>query len=178
MRLLGFGATPLLGALRALTGVDLITDLTGFFALLGGMTDEFRDRATRVQELLHAPETAFLLITSAQAGPTAETLRFAGTLAGSEMTVVGAVVNRVHAALPQGAGGPDQMAALELPADLIAKLTETLSEQTVLAERDAANLARLRSALADKTIIEVPELGDEIHDLEGLLQVREHLFES
>jgi anion-transporting ArsA/GET3 family ATPase len=176
MRLLGLGATPMLGALRALTGVDLITDLTGFFVLLGSMTDEFKDRAKRVQLLLQAPETAFLLITSAQAGPTAETLGFARTLAQSEMTPVGAVVNRVHAALPQGAVSLDP--ALDLPADLLEKLTETLREQTVLAERDAANLAHLRSALAEKPVLEVPELGDEIHDLEGLLQVREHLFGS
>jgi anion-transporting ArsA/GET3 family ATPase len=177
MRLLGLGATPMLGALRALTGVDLITDLTGFFVLLGGMTDEFRDRAKRVDELLHAPETAFLLITSAQAGPTAETLNFAATLAKSQMTPVGAVVNRVHAAVP-GSTGSEQLAGLELPAPLIAKLTQTADEQTVLAERDAANLAHLRSALADKPVIEVPELGDEIHNLEGLLQVRQHLFGS
>jgi anion-transporting ArsA/GET3 family ATPase len=181
MRLLGLGATPMLGALRALTGVDLITDLTGFFVLLGGMTDEFKDRAKRVQELLQAPETAFLLITSAQAGPTAETLSFARTLAQGEMALVGAVVNRVHAALPEGAGGRDRipamdLPAMDLPADLLEKLTETIGEQTVLAERDAANLAHLRSALAEKPVLEVPELDDEIHDLEGLLQVREHLF--
>ena len=60
MRLLGLGAAPVLAALKLVTGVDLASDLTAFFVLLGGMTDEFSARAVRVEELLHAPETAFV----------------------------------------------------------------------------------------------------------------------
>jgi len=47
MRVLGRGATPLLGALRRVTGVDLLTDISAFFQLLGDMTGEFRERAAR-----------------------------------------------------------------------------------------------------------------------------------
>src|SRR5205085_637643 len=45
MRVLGKGATPLIGALRRVTGVDLVTDLGTFFQLLGGMTGDFSERA-------------------------------------------------------------------------------------------------------------------------------------
>ena len=44
------------------------------------------------------------------------------------------------------------------------------------AARDAANVQRLRDALADPPTILVPELEDDVHDLEGLARVRSHLF--
>ena len=54
MRVLGRGAAPLLGALRRVTGVDLIGDLTTFFGLLGDMTEDFSERARGVEEMLRA----------------------------------------------------------------------------------------------------------------------------
>ena len=49
MRVLGRGAAPLLGALRKVTGVDLIGDLSTFFVLLGDMTEDFSARAKQVE---------------------------------------------------------------------------------------------------------------------------------
>ncbi len=68
MRIVGRGAAPFLSALRRITGVDLLADLSTFFTLLGDMTEGFAQRATRVQEMLTATSTAFLLVTSAQRG--------------------------------------------------------------------------------------------------------------
>jgi len=102
MRLLGMGAAPLLGALRLVTGVDLISDLTAFFTLLGGMTDEFSARAERVERLLHAPETAFVLVTSAESRPIDEAIWFRETLRENGMPFTGAIVNRMHPALSPG----------------------------------------------------------------------------
>ena len=50
-RTLGRGALPLLGGLRRITGIDLITDLSVFFGLLGDMTDDFSQRAAQVEQL-------------------------------------------------------------------------------------------------------------------------------
>ena len=47
---------------------------------------------------------------------------------------------------------------------------------SALAARDAANVERLRAALADPPTLVVPELEDDVHDLEGLAAVRAHLF--
>jgi anion-transporting ArsA/GET3 family ATPase len=52
MRIVGRGAAPLLSALRRVTGVDLLGDLSTFFGLLGGMTEEFSRRAAAVERLL------------------------------------------------------------------------------------------------------------------------------
>ena len=52
IRALGRGAPPLLGGLRRITGLDLITDLSMFFQLLGDMTSDFSQRAAQVEQLL------------------------------------------------------------------------------------------------------------------------------
>ena len=49
-------------------------------------------------------------------------------------------------------------------------------EVEALAEREAATVERLRSALGDPPMILVPELDGDVHDVEGLARVRAHLF--
>src|SRR5947207_9121006 len=61
IRALGRGALPLLGGLRRITGIDLISDLATVFQLLGDMSSDFRQRAAQVEQLLRAPSSAFLL---------------------------------------------------------------------------------------------------------------------
>ena len=173
MRLLGMGAAPLLGALRLVTGVDLISDLTAFFTLLGGMTDEFNARAERVDRLLHAPETAFVLVTSAESRPIDEAIWFRETLRENGMPFTGAIVNRMHPPLlPQGE------VPLDLSPDLHAKLAASIAEYTELAERDAAGVEILRAAFTDEPILQVPELDGDVHDVQGLLAMRAELFDD
>jgi anion-transporting ArsA/GET3 family ATPase len=191
MRLLGIGAAPVLGALRLVTGVDLVSDLTTFFALLGGMTDEFNARAVRVDELLHAPETAFVLVSSAQDQPIDEAIRFRETLRDSEMPFVGAIVNRVSRGLawdgvPGESGGrtSDLTAGLaahldaELTVDLASRVAACVADHAVLAERDATNIERLGGAFSGQPILQVPDFSQDIHDIEGLLAIHRVLFDD
>ena len=80
MRVLGRGASPLLAALRRVTGVDLLSDLSTFFGLLGDMTEEFSARAGQVERMLRAPTTTFLLVTAAHAPAIDEAIWFRRTL--------------------------------------------------------------------------------------------------
>ena len=172
MRLLGIGATPVLAALRLVTGVDLVSDLTTFFGLLGGMTEEFKLRARRVDELLHAPDTGFVLVTSAQPGPIDEAIRFRATLREGRLPFAGAIVNRVHQPLPPGAVLPD------LPPDLGATVAASVADYTVLADRDAANIERLRAAFTAEPIMQVPEIERDVGDIRGLLAIHRLLFDE
>ena len=96
MRVLGRGATPLLAALRRVTGIDLLSDLSTFFQLLGDMTNDFSLRAARVEQMLRAETTAFVLVTSAQREPIDEAIWFRRTLEKSGLPFSGVIVNRVH----------------------------------------------------------------------------------
>lgn len=180
MRVLGRGATPLLAALRRITGVDLLADLSTFFQLLGGMTDDFSARAHQVQHMLTAPSTAFLLITSAQTGPIEEAIWFRRTLEESGLPFEGVVVNRVHHDLLGDAepGALDAALIDELGGDLAERVAENVRDYHVLARRDAANIARLEAELDGRPLLLVPQLDDDVHDIAGLLKVHRYLFAS
>lgn len=195
MRVLGRGASPLLGALRRVTGLDLLSDLSTFFALLGNMTEDFSARAAEVERLLHAPSTAFLLVTAASGPAIEEAIWFRRTLEETGLQFAGAVVNRVHpdrgagvGGAPGGAGGgaagaPGGTGALggRLRADLAARVMAAFADEQALARRDAQNLTRLAAELGGTDgppIIRVPQLDGDVHDVAGLERIRAFLFAS
>ncbi|MFL5864718.1 MAG: ArsA family ATPase [Solirubrobacteraceae bacterium] len=180
MRVLGRGAAPFLGALRRVTGADLVGDLTTFFALLGDMTGEFSARARAVERMLKAPTTAFLLVTSAQQAAIDEAIWFRRTLSESGLPFAGVIVNRVHHDILGESEPEDLLSSLheELPADLAARVAENFFDYHRLARRDARNIVRLHRELAEQPLLLVPHLDDDVHDVEGLLRVHRYLFAS
>jgi anion-transporting ArsA/GET3 family ATPase len=181
MRMLGVGAGPLLSALRRVTGVDLIGEMTTFFSLLAGMTDVFSGRARDVDALLRSDDTAFLLICSAQSEPIDEAIWFHRTMREMKLPFAGVVVNRFHHDLGgwlsseelraelAGALGDDQLAE---------RVVANFADYHVLAARDALNVARLERELGEEPLLPVPQFDDDIHDVSGLLRVHEYLFGS
>jgi anion-transporting ArsA/GET3 family ATPase len=180
MRVLGRGATPLLGALRRVTGIDLLADLGTFFQLLAGMTADFSARAAQVEELLRASSTAFVLVTSAEREAVDEAIWFHTTLESGGLPFAGVVVNRVHHDLLSGRDPRGLSRALSglLPPELASRVAENFTDYHVLAARDERNIERLAGALGDDPMVLVPQLDGDIHDLEGLLQMHWYLFAS
>ncbi|MGN6189436.1 MAG: ArsA family ATPase [Conexibacter sp.] len=183
LRLLGRGTGLVLGLLRRVTGAELLSDLSDFFRLLGGLLGGFRERAAQVEALLRAPGTTFLLVTSPEREPIDEALFFQRRLRAAGMALCGAIVNRVHVDELQGEDG----ALDELPARLedAAALSPALAKQVAaafadehaLARRDAANVAHLRTRLGARVpLLLVPLLDEDVHDIDGLARLRAHLF--
>src|SRR4051812_31035251 len=170
-RILGRGTGVVFSIMERLTGVDMLHDLSVFFRALGGMIDGFTERARRVGLLLEDPGTTFLIVTAPRHDPVEEAIFFHRKLRDADMPFGGLVVNRLHS-VPAGNGA--------LPADLdddLARRVETAAhELAALAARDAANVEHLRSELGDPPTIIVPELDGDVHDVEGLAVMREHLF--
>ena len=178
VRAVGRGTAPLLGGLRRITGVDLLADLSTFFGLLGGMTESFALRAAKVQKMLTAPTTGFLLVTSAQREPIDEAIWLRRTLARIGVPFAGVVVNRVHHDMLSGRE-PSQLAAPlaeEIGPALARAVAQNFHDYHVLARRDQRNIARLRHALGGHSLLLVPYLDDDVHDLEGLWRVHRYLF--
>jgi len=183
MRVLGRGAAPFLSALRRVTGVDLLGDLSTFFALLGDMTEAFSLRAQQVERMLKAPTSAFVLVTSAQGAAIDEAIWFRRTLMESGLPFAGVIVNRVHHDRLGDAEPEHLLAALGdgLPSELAARVAENFGDYHLLARRDQRNVARLREELGDLGgwgPILVPHLDDDVHDVAGLLAVHRYLFAS
>jgi anion-transporting ArsA/GET3 family ATPase len=180
MRVLGRGAAPFLAALRRVTGVDLLSDLSTFFGLLGDMTEDFSERAEEVERMLRAPTTAFVLVTSAQSAAIDEALWFRRTLQESGLPFAGVIVNRVHHDILGDAEAGDLLASLResLPNALAGRVAGNFADYHVLARRDTRNIARLDAELGDRPLLLIPHLDDDVHDVEGLLRVRRFLFAS
>jgi anion-transporting ArsA/GET3 family ATPase len=178
MRTFGRSAVPLLGALRRITGVDLLSDLSTFFGLLGDTTESFSLRAAKVQAMLTAPTTAMLLVTSAQRESIEEAIWLRRTLEEIGVPFSGVVVNRVHHDILAGRE-PDQLdtaLAEELGPQLAGAVAENFHDYHVLARRDERNIAALDRELNGKPLLLVPYLDDDVHDLDGLWRVHRYLF--
>jgi anion-transporting ArsA/GET3 family ATPase len=175
--LLGRGTGLVFGLLERLTGVDLLHDLSVFFRALSGMIDGFSERARRVAALLRDPGTTFLIVTAPRHDPVQEAIHFHRKLAEAAMPFGGLVVNRLHRAPAVDGPLPPQLAG-ELCDRLAGRVTAAARELATLAEHDAAGLARLRERLGDPPTVVVPELDDDVHDVDGLVLMRSHLFDG
>ena len=149
MRVLGRGAAPLLGALRRVTGVDLITDLSTFFALLGDMTEDFSDRAAQVERMLQGRDDRVpARHLRRRATAIDEAIWFRRTLPRRRAAV------RRRDRQPRPPRPARRRASRriwptrstgELGAELAARVADNLDDYHVLARRDARNVARLRA---------------------------------
>jgi len=169
--LLGRGTGLVFSLLQRVTGVDLLQDVSVFFRALGGMVDGFTERASRVGALLEDPATTFLIVTSPRHDPVQEAIYFHRKLREAGMPFGGVVVNRMHEAAPPDAPLPE-----ELGGGLAARVLTSARELAALAERDAANVVHLRAELGDPPTVVVPELEDDVHDLDGLELMGDYLF--
>ena len=181
-RVAGRGFGVISSVLRRITGGDLIADLSEFFSAMAGLLGGFRERAERVEALLGDPATTFLVVTGPAGEPIGEAAYLRRKLAEGGLPFGGLIVNRVHP-LVAGAGesGNARKASAALrkslgDASLAERVLEAASDQGILADRDRRNIDELTAGDPGTPLIEVPELSDEIHDIEGLQALGRHLF--
>jgi anion-transporting ArsA/GET3 family ATPase len=174
LKVLGRGSGMVFSVLKRATGLDLLEDLSAFFSSFAGMTEGFRERAEHVNALLADSRSAFVLVTSPRADAVEEAGWFHHRLLDAGLPFAGVVANRVRPAVPKG--NPSHELADLLGDALARKVLRTFEEERRLAAQDRRNLADLRKRLGRKPMIEVPHLDDDVHDLDGLRRMDEHLF--
>jgi anion-transporting ArsA/GET3 family ATPase len=172
VKLLGRGSGLLFAVLQRVTGIDLLRDLSDFFRAFGDMSEGFRARAERVNELLGSKAATFVLVASPRHDAIDDAIFFHDQLEARGMPFGGIVVNRFHDA--RGGKKIDLEAALGH--DLAAKVEASYADYRVLADRDRKNLSRLTERLSGEPVIVVPELDGDVHDLDGLAQMVDHLY--
>jgi anion-transporting ArsA/GET3 family ATPase len=194
LRVVGRSGGLLFSALKRITGIDLLQDLSEFFQSFGDMAQGFSERAQRVKELLGQRGTTFLLVTAPEREAIDEGVFFWRRLKEARLPFGGVVVNKVHrdfVAMDGAAAGQDPAAGLpqdELIQDLrrllgdgdrlAAKVYENFERYRALAARDRANLARLVERLEEDCVLCVPYFDEDVHDVSGLAQVNAYLFGS
>ena len=176
----GRGATVALSVMKRIVGFDLIADLAEFFNAFSGMVDGFQARAKRVNKLLAAPTTCFLVVCGPQGEPIQEAVYFHRKLVEAKLPFGGVIVNKVHYPAEQLRGDDE-----DLPAtlgeklgdeDLARRVTANFADYQALAERDARNIDHLAAELRTSSVIRVPYLDEDVHDLAGLDRINRYLF--
>src|SRR5467141_4048595 len=111
LRLLAGPSNLVLRTLARFTGRNFLSDLAAFMVAFEGMYEGFKERASKVKELLASPRTGFVLVSSPNPLTTQEALFFHRALEADGIRAAAVVVNRVQRD-PRRHGGADSLPAL------------------------------------------------------------------
>jgi anion-transporting ArsA/GET3 family ATPase len=174
VKLLGRGSGLLFAVLQRVTGIDLLRDLSEFFQSFGDMSEGFRARAERVTELLGSDAATFVLVASPRRDAVDDAIFFHDQLAARGMPFGGVVVNRFHSVADTAKNDVNLVATLG--PELAARLEANFADFSLLTTRDRTNLSRLTERLSGEPVVVVPELDGDVHDLDGLAAMVDHLY--
>ena len=177
-------AQTFLRTVSKVVGGDVVDDAIAFFQAFEGMEEGFRQRAARVNELLAAPETAFVLVASPRRDTVEEAHYFADRLQEAGIVVQGLIVNRVHPSFGATSSGAVTAAvaagtakrAETLAGTDIGGLYRNLADFQAVSSREQAHLSGLAEAVAPAPVAWVPFLRSDVHDIAGMDEVAQHVF--
>ena len=167
-------------ALSKVLGGDLLRDVQTFVGALDSMFGGFRERADHTYALLQNPETTFVVVAAPEPDALREAAYFVERLAGDGMPLGGLVLNRVHTSevpaltAEQAVSGADHLAGS--PEHEFAEASLRLhAERMRVIEREQRLAKRFNTAHPSVPVVEVPAFSSDVHDLDGLREVGQHL---
>lgn len=188
--LVGKTGTFVMKRLAKFVGSQFLDDVGVFFAEFNDILGGFRQRAEETFALLREPRVGFVLVASPEPMAVNEALFFHDRLTRAAMPFVGFVVNKVHPSRPCAADTASVTAALAAhPAagalglsgttrTMAAEaLIATHRELETLAQADRTAIEKLRAAGgAHASLVEVPLLRDDVHDVARLIGLERYLL--
>jgi anion-transporting ArsA/GET3 family ATPase len=184
-RAVGFGTGVFMKAASRITGAGVLDDLADFFQSFEGMYAGFKDRAQAVYKLLGGPGSAFVVVASPEPPALREARYFLQRLEQDGMPTAGLVVNRVT---PPAVGGLASADRAQLEAAVAALSGGGTSESTAahllqlhldridVTRRERKAISAALQGIDPRALVEVPRVGGDVHDLDGLELVGAHLY--
>ena len=162
--------------LNRILGNDLLANVSSFVASLETMFGGFRERAEQTYELLKAPGTAFVVVSSPEPDALREASFFVERLQDEQMPLAGVVVNRMRSAAAglsarQAAAAAERLAEIAEPTAgqrLAAAALAVHADRAEAARHDQAMASRFGAAHPDVAQRSAPAMPSDIHDLDGL----------
>jgi anion-transporting ArsA/GET3 family ATPase len=176
MKAANVAAQAFVRTLSKVVGAEVIEDAITFFTAFSGMEEGFKDRANTVFELLASPRTAFVLVASPRRDTVEEADFFASRLHESGIDVRALIVNRMHPKFGDGLAEATRERARTLDGTDLGGLYANLADFRLVATREEEHLSGLAERVAPAPVVRVPFLRSDVHDLDGLAEVGEHLF--
>lgn len=180
-RLVGFGTGAFLRVAGRVTGMELLDDLAEFFRGFEGMYDGFKRRAEEVLRLLSDPSSRFVVVTSPEPLPLADARFLLERLEQEGLATAGVVVNRLR---PEVLGAPEESTLVSASRALalgdaadraVGASLALLADVRRIAERERRDVAAALHGLTPGTVVTIPLLGGDVHDLDGLTDVGRRL---
>ncbi len=175
-RMVGAGASAFMRVAGKVTGMDLLEDLAEFFHNFEGMYAGFKERADQVIELLQEPTSRFVVVASPEPPPLREARFFLERLEQEGLHAAGVVVNRIRPEVPRdpSSAAIDRVAECQeddLAGQAVAGAVRLLDDVRNLAARQRRDVAAALYGVNVTTRVDVPLLGGDVHDLEGLATI-------
>ncbi len=168
LRMVDIAARAVLAAFDRVTGLNLLSDIQSFVRSFDGMYEGFSARAARAQDKLRAPDTAIVIVTTAESSRIAQAREFIGALERAGLRVAAMVVNRVIAELPDAA----ELSSARIAPSLKRKLKRNLADYAALKTREEVSLSALRNSLPGGAVLMVaPDLGREPRTIADLAEI-------
>ena len=173
---------PLMAAAK-IVGAEMVVDIVTFLRAFEGMEAGIRSRAKRVLELFTEPSTAFVLVVAPRKDAIDEGRSFAARLGQSHIPVQALIVNRLHPrfdaqpvatapVVPRAKSGRSQSS--RNPQAFI-DLNSNWVELQAVAEHEESCVAALVAQVAPAPVARVPLLDHDVHNLDGVQTVADHL---
>jgi anion-transporting ArsA/GET3 family ATPase len=192
LRFAGAALQAFFRTVAKVVGAEVIDDVVAFFRAFEGMEQGFRERAATMTELLGAPTTGFVLVTSPRRDAVQEAEFFASRLDESGLEVSALVVNRVHPDFGEGRDAdPLSARAADLAAraatappdtrEAIARMAAryaNLAEYASLAKREREQLDDAGTRFGAAAVAFVPSLTHDVVDFQALDTVAAHLLRA
>lgn len=182
-KIVGFGTQKFMQIAGKVTGMELLEDLADFFRNFEGMYEGFKERAEEVRALLQEPGSRFVVVASPQPPPLREARFFLERLQQEGLHTAGVVINRIHPECPGCPPDDDLRAAARQAGDDlegagVAAALRLLADLQNLAERERRDVASALYGVAPNTLVEVPLLRSDVHELGSLATVADALTGS
>ncbi len=176
MKAVNVAAQTVVRTVSKVVGGEVFDDAIAFFQAFEGMEAGFKERAEQVLAALTSPETSFVLVASPRRDTVQEAQFFAEKLAEADLSVAALVINRMHPRFTDER--PESLIARSdsLEASELGGLFRNLADFAMVAQREEDNLAGLAESVAPAPLARVPFLRSDVHDLEGMSLVADHLF--
>ena len=180
LRVIGTATQPILRAIGRVVGSDVLADSVAFFQAFAGMETGFRERADDVIALIRAPGTSFVVVASPHHDTIAEAVWFVRQLTAQGIDVTAAIVNRSHPRFGEGSAAEAMDAstrAVDDGRDGLGALWRNVADLRTMRERELAEIAPLGELTGHERVVVLPLLDRDVHDLEGLRTIADHLFD-
>ena len=176
VKAMNVAAQAFLRTVSRVVGSEVIEDAIAFFKAFEGMEEGFRNRAAKVDELLADDSTAFVLVASPRRDTIEEATYFADQLLEADLRVRALVVNRMHPRFGDGLAEATRERSRTLEGTDLGGLYANLADFQLVAAREEEHLSSLASEVEPAPVVRVPFLERDVHDLDGLSKLSDHLF--